>query len=113
LGLGTLDPDTPTQYRARVSTRDRRSRARRAALLGGALLVGMALAPLLAAPDVPATCTKVLALVERAGEPVGPSEREACEQHYQRVRESRGVLGWTWISWCTRFANSIPEAGEC
>jgi hypothetical protein len=85
----------------------------RAWLLLAALLLGLLLAPVLAAPSVPATCTKVLALVAVAGESVSDSEREACEQHYQRARASRGVLGWTWLSWCTRFAQSIPEAGEC
>jgi hypothetical protein len=79
----------------------------------GALLLGLALAPILAAPDVPATCETILDLAARAGEAVGAAEREACEAHYARLRARRGPLGWAWLSWCTRWAQSIPEAGEC
>ncbi len=88
-------------------------RARRAAWLAAALVIGLALAPILAAPGVPATCSKVLDLAERAGEPVGPAQRELCERHYERVRARRGLLAWIYLAWCTRFAHSIPEAGEC
>lgn len=108
-----MDGDPPTAYGAQVSTRDERSRARRAALIVGAAILLIAGAPILAAPKVPATCTKILELAENAGEPVGAAERQACEQHYERLRQRRGVLGWTRLSWCTRLANSIPEAGEC
>lgn len=90
-----------------------RSRARRAWLLVAALLLGLLLTPVVAAPSVPATCTKVLELAVLAGESVGAADREACEQHYEQLRARRGVLGWTWLSWCTRMAQSIPEAGEC
>jgi hypothetical protein len=90
----------------------KRSRARRA---GGlvALLLAVLIAPVLAAPGVPATCSKVLDLAAVAGESIGDEEREACERHYDRLRASRGVLGWTRLSWCTRVARSIPEAGQC
>jgi hypothetical protein len=87
--------------------------ARRARWWAAASLIGIGLAPIVAAPGVPATCTRILELAARAGESVGPSEREACEAHYGRLRASRGVLGWTWLSWCTRVAQSIPDAGEC
>lgn len=90
-----------------------RTRARRAWLLAAALLIGLLLAPVVAAPGVPATCTKVLELAALAGEPAGAAEREACEQRYEQLRASRGVLGWTWLSWCTRAARSFPEAAEC
>jgi hypothetical protein len=87
-------------------------RARRVWLTLVALL-GLLLAPVLGAPGVPATCSKVLELASVAGESVDADEREACEQHYGRLRASRGVLGWAWLSWCTRVARSIPEAGRC
>ena len=96
-----------------MATEPPRSRVRRAWLLAAALVIGLLLAPVIAAPSVPATCTKVLELAAWAGESVGAEEREACEQHYEQLRASRGVLGWTWLSWCTRVARSIPEAGEC
>jgi hypothetical protein len=76
-------------------------------------LLGLILAPVLAAPGVPATCTKVLELAALAGEPVGEREREACERHYAERRARTGVLRWSWLSWCTRVARSIPEAGQC
>lgn len=108
-----LDRDSPKKYRGRVPTQPSPSRTPRAWLLGAALLLGLLLAPVLAAPSVPATCTKVLELAALAGEPTGAEERDACEQRYQQLRASRGLLGWTWLSWCTRAAQSIPEAGEC
>lgn len=70
-------------------------------------------APIVAAPNVAATCTHVLAIVERAGESVGEPEREACAQRFDAIRRDRGVLGWTWLAWCTRYADSIEEAGRC
>lgn len=89
------------------------SSARRVWVLAVALLLGLLLTPVLAAPGVPATCTKVLELATIASEPAGAEQREACERRYQELREQRGVLGWTWLSWCTRMAQSFPEAGEC
>ncbi|MFO7567367.1 MAG: hypothetical protein R6X02_32285 [Enhygromyxa sp.] len=96
-----------------MTTPPSRPRARRAWRWAGAALIGIGLASILGAPGVPATCTKILELATRAGEPVGEREREACEAHYGRLRASRGVLGWAWLSWCTRAAKSIPDAGEC
>lgn len=96
-----------------MATEPRRARARRIAVALAISIVGIALAPIVAAPGVPATCTKILELAALAGEAVGPEAREACEAHYGRLRASRGVLRWSWLSWCTRMAQSIPEAGEC
>jgi hypothetical protein len=95
-----------------VSVRLPVSRRTRAALLGLAAVLGLALVPILAAPGIPATCTTILDLAAY-GEAVDEDDRYACEQHYGQLRSRRGVLGWTWLSWCTWLAHSIPEAGEC
>lgn len=73
----------------------------------------VAVVPVATAPGVEATCGQVLELTVRAGESVDSAGRLACEQHYQAQRTRRGWLGWTWLSWCTRVAHTIPEAGEC
>lgn len=96
-----------------MATEPSRSRARRAWLLLAALLLGVGLTTMLATPGVPATCTKILELATLAGESVGGDDRKACEAHYRRLREHRGALGWIRLSWCTRLARSIPEAGQC
>ena len=88
-------------------------RVRRAWFLVGALLIGLAIAPIVAAPGVPRTCAAILDLAGRAGEPNGADEREACEAHYAQLRSNDGVGRWAWRSWCTRWARSIADAGEC
>ncbi|KIG16455.1 hypothetical protein DB30_04499 [Enhygromyxa salina] len=70
-------------------------------------------ATMAAAPSVEATCDHVLELASLAGESVGGSDHAACIHYYADQRAGRGALGWTWLSWCTWAAQSIPEAGEC
>lgn len=96
-----------------MRTEPQRLREPRTWVLLAGLLIGLGLAPIVSAPGVPATCSRVLELAARAGEPSGAAEREACEAHYGRLRSSRGTLGWTYSSWCTRLARTIPEAGAC
>jgi hypothetical protein len=83
------------------------------ATIAGAVLVTLGLAPILAAPDVEATCTHVLALVEPAGEPTGEPEQAACTQRFTQLRRDRGILGWAILSWCTRVAATVEEAARC
>jgi hypothetical protein len=88
-------------------------RSRRAWLIAGAVIGLVLAAPVATAPGVDATCVEVLELATLAGESVGSAALEACVQHYEQQRARRGLLGWTWLSWCTRVAQSIPEAGAC
>lgn len=88
-------------------------RLRPAWLIAGAVTGLLLAAPVATAPSVDTTCAKLLELAAIAGEPVSSSDSEACEQHYRDQRARRGLLGWTWLSWCTYAAQSIPEAGEC
>jgi hypothetical protein len=98
-----------------VASGDEHANPRRGWLLAGlaGLVVVLGVVPILAAPGVPATCSKVLELARLAGEPVEPSDREQCEAYYERQRARRGPLGWARLSWCIRGVRSIPEAGAC
>ena len=110
-----LDRGGLAKYRAGVAAPTPPTRARRAWLLATGLIValGLGLAPVAAAPGVAATCERVVGLVEDAGEPVDAAGRSACEARYTQLREARGWFGWAGLAWCTRWADSVDEAGEC
>ncbi|PRP89997.1 hypothetical protein ENSA5_69400 [Enhygromyxa salina] len=96
-----------------VAPNARAKARRRGWLIAAAVTVSMLAAPVATAPGVGATCSHVLELGELAGEPIEASDRERCEAHYGQLRARRGLLRWTWLSWCTWAADSIPEAGAC
>ena len=82
-------------------------------LIPGAVLTAMLLAHVFAAPGVEPTCARILELAAAAGERVGPAERDACERRYREIRAEVGALRWARMSWCTRRANTLPDAGGC
>jgi hypothetical protein len=87
--------------------------SRRAWWLLAGLALGLGAAPIVAAPGVPATCERIVGLVEGGGELVDGEGRAACEARYAQLRADRGWIGWAWLAWCTRWAGSVDEAGEC
>jgi hypothetical protein len=68
---------------------------------------------IVAAPGVPATCTKLLELAELAGERTNDADRATCEDRYTHVRAQLGPIGWAKLSRCIQGARTIPDAGGC
>jgi hypothetical protein len=71
------------------------------------------LARIVAAPGVPATCTKLLELAELAGELPDETDRARCEDRYTHVRAQLGPIDWAKLSRCIHGARTIPDAGSC